>query len=326
MIVAVADLGGTRTKFGLVEDGTIIATGKCEAEAGGPIAAHLDRIAENLSALCTERGFKLSNCRGVGLLSTGIVDNRNMRVISTNGKYDDATELDFSGWAMRKTGLELRMDNDARGAMIGEWRFGAAAGCRNAVMMTIGTGIGTAVILNGQPLVGPHFTAGLLGGHIIVNSGGASCTCGATGCLEAEAGGWALPGIVRTHPGFSASSLAGETRIDFQSLFLHAQSGDKTASAVRDRCLQLWGEAAVSYIHLYDPEKIIIGGGVMNPYDPQKVKLSPGMPDKPGLVLEHIRAVVEQMAWAGSNQVEIVAAMHPDNAGLYGAAALFCER
>lgn len=268
----------------------------------------MNGVLEHLRALCAERGTTLEACEGIGLLSTGLVNNREMRVLSTNGKYDDAVGFDFRGWARDQAGLELRMDNDARGALIGEWRYGAGRGVDNVVMITIGTGIGTAVISEGKPLSGPNFTGGNLGGHILVHTGGRTCTCGAVGCLETEASGWVLPILVQEHPKYPRSSLNGIEELGFREVMKQAAAGDACARDVLDHCLQYWGEALVSFIHLFDPERIIVGGGIMNDPEP---------------VLASFRKTVCKLAWAEEGQVEIVKAEHPDNAGLIGAAALF---
>lgn len=307
-MIAAIDLGGTRTKFGLVDRGAVLAASQCSADAQGSLERHLAEILEHLRALCAGEGRRLEDCAGLGLLSTGLVDKREMRVLSTNGKYDGATAFDFRRWARDSAGLELRMDNDARGALIGEWRHGAGRGVDSLVMVSLGTGIGTAVISEGRPLVGPHFSAGNLGGHIVVRSGGRPCTCGGRGCLESEASGWALPGLVREHPLGESSSLDGLKQIGFRELRRHAAAGDGCAGEIWQRCLRMWGEALVSFIHLFDPDRIIVGGGVMNDPEP---------------VLASFRETVRQLAWAEDGQVEILKAQHPDHAGLIGAAALF---
>ena len=307
-MISVIDMGGTRTKFGLFDNGQLISASSCTAEAQGSIANHLNKVVEHLRALCLEQNTELEACDGIGLLSTGLVNNRKMRVISTNGKYDDAVDFDFLAWARDNFRLELRMDNDARGALIGEWCYGAGRGVDNLVMVTIGTGIGTAAIVEGRPLTGPHFTGGNLGGHIIVKSGGRKCTCGSVGCLESEASGWALPIIVREHPLYEQSSLHDMENVDFKTLMAEAKRGDGCASEVLTHFLALWGEALVSYIHLFDPDRIIVGGGIMN---------------EPEQVLDSFRKTVNRLAWAEPDQVEIVEAANPNNAGLVGAAALF---
>ena len=287
----------------------MICASHFSADAQGSLEGHLNEVLQRLRRLCAEQETTLEVCQGVGVLSTGLVNNREMRVLSTNGKYDDAVKFDFCGWARERVGLELRMDNDARGALIGEWRYGAGRGADNLVMITIGTGIGTAVIVDGKPLVGPHFTAGNLGGHIVVRSGGRKCTCGGVGCLESEASGWVLPTLVREHDLYEKSALIELGRIGIQEVWQSAAAGDACARDVQQHCLTVWGEALVSFIHLFDPERIIVGGGVMNDPEP---------------MLASFRKTVAELAWAEEGQVEIVKATHPDNAGLIGAAALFC--
>lgn len=307
-MIAAIDMGGTRTKFGLVDQGKVIQASICPADARGSVRSHLDDVLNQLWDMCDRVGISLEKCDGLGLLCTGLVNNREMSVISTNAKYDDAVGFDFQVWARDHAGLALRMENDARGALIGEWRYGAGRGFDNLLMVTIGTGIGTAVISDGKPLVGPHFSGGILGGHLLVRSGGRRCTCGAIGCMESEASGWVLPTLVRENKFFEDSSLHHLEKIDFKTLMSHAASGDGCAVAVRDHCFHIWGEAMVSFIHLFDPERIILGGGIMN---------------DPAPVLASIRNSIAGMAWAESGQIDLVATSHPDTAGLLGAAALF---
>ena len=218
------------------------------------------------------------------------------------------SDFDFRKWARERADLELRMDNDARGALLGEWRYGAGRGVDNLMMVTFGTGVGTAVMLDGKLLTGPHFSAGILGGHILVNSGGRKCTCGAVGCLESEASGWVLPMLVREHDAYVDSSLNGIEGIGFREMMEHADAGDACAKDVLTHMLRYWGEALVSFIHSYDPERIVVGGGIMN---------------APDLVLASFRKTVSDLAWAEAGQVELVQANCPDNAGLIGAEALF---
>lgn len=307
-MIATIDLGGTRTKYGLVDAGSVVCASSCPADAQGSLEAHLNAVLESLRGMCNAQGIELADCGGLGVLSTGLVDNQQMRVLSTNGKYDDAIGFDFRKWARERADLELRMDNDARGALLGEWRYGAGRGVDNLMMVTFGTGVGTAVMLDGKLLTGPHFSAGILGGHILVNSGGRKCTCGAVGCLESEASGWVLPMLVREHDAYVDSSLNGIEGIGFREVMEHADAGDACAKDVLTHMLRYWGEALVSFIHSYDPERIVVGGGIMN---------------APDLVLASFRKTVSDLAWAEAGQVELVQANCPDNAGLIGAEALF---
>ena len=307
-MIAAIDLGGTRTKFGLVDHGKVMASSTCPANAQGSLEGHLDEVLEHLRALCVEQGTTLESCEGIGVLCTGLVDNRAMKVLSTNGKYDDAVGFDFCKWARARTGLSLRMDNDARGALLCEWHYGAGRGVDDLMMVTFGTGIGTAVVLDGKLVTGSHFSGGILGGHILVHSEGSQCTCGAVGCLESEASGWVLPELIRSHALYLESSLRELDAIGFEELLTHAATGDACASAVQEHCYRIWGEALVSFIHLYDPQRIVIGGGLMNSPEP---------------VLASFRETVAKFIWGDPAQVDIVAAQHPNRAGLIGAAALF---
>jgi glucokinase len=307
-MIATIDMGGTSTKFGLVHEGEIICASICDADAQGSLQGHLDEVLQRLKVMCAERGVEFSDIEGLGLLSTGLVDSVQMKVLSTNGKYDEAVDFDFVGWAQRKAGLRLRMENDARGALLGEWKYGAARGVDNVLMVTFGTGVGTAVIADGKPLRGASFSGGGLGGHIIVKSGGRDCTCGGKGCLEAEASGWALPQLIKEHALYGQSSLRELPKTGFRELIEHAKDGDPCAGEIWAHCLRTWGEAMVSFIHLIDPELIVIGGGLMNDPEP---------------VLESFRQTISELAWGGAPQVELVKAEHPNNAALLGASALF---
>jgi glucokinase len=148
-------------------------------------------------------------------------------------------------------------------ALLGEWYGGAAQGCDDVVMVTLGTGVGGAAMIGGRLLRGRHLQAGCMGGHIPARFDGRTCTCGAIGCVEAEASGWALPAICREWPGFAASALSASKTLNFAALFEAARAQDRVAREIRDRCLQVWGAGLVGLVHAYDPEMIVVGGAVM---------------------------------------------------------------
>src|SRR6202012_5934197 len=179
----------------------------------------------------------------------------------------DAIHLDLNGWCRETFGVDLRIENDARMALLGEQYAGTAQDVRDAVMMTLGTGIGGAAMIQGKLLRGAHAQAACLGGHLSVDFRGRVCSCGNFGCAEAEAAGWSLPGILRETPGFAASTLAAVPHLDFYALFTAADEGDMVALEVRQRCLAVWAANAVALVHAYDPEVVIIGGGVMERAD-----------------------------------------------------------
>jgi glucokinase len=148
----------------------------------------------------------------------GLVDSRIGRVVSTNETYDDAPEVDSSAWGRDTLGLPLRIENDARLALLGESYAGAARGFSDVLMMTLGTDIGGVTMIEGKRLRGKPSQAGCLGGHIPVLFNARPCPGGGIRCAEAEASGWALPGIIRDVSGCSESSLSKLLQVGFKEL------------------------------------------------------------------------------------------------------------
>jgi glucokinase len=304
------DIGGTHANCGLVENERILAHESVDLTGINRIGEVLCRLVEVFHRLVDHQSLAFQDFRGIAVGFPGLVDSRIGRVVSTNKKYDDAPEVDFCAWAGEALGLPLRIENDARMALLGESYAGAARGFSDIVMITLGTGIGGVAMIEGKLLRGKHAQAGCLGGHIPVLFNGRACTCGGIGCAEAEASGWSLPAIVRGTPGFPESSLAGCEQIGFKQLFHEAQRGDKVALTVRDRCLNIWAVDAVALIHAYDPEVIVIGGGVMESAD---------------IIVPFIENYVHRYAWTPWGKVQIRPAQLANNAALVGAVPLISE-
>lgn len=301
------DLGGSHAACAVVADRDVIAVETVSLEAARGLAGALPAIAEALRRAAASAGVPVSACAGLAFGFCGLVDTAAGRVLSTNAKYDDGPGLDLPRWCREAFGLPFRIENDARLALLGERHAGAAQGTDDAVMMTLGTGIGGVALIGGRLLRGKHFQAGVLGGHLVADFEGRPCTCGGVGCVEAEASSWALPDICRSMPGFQASALARRERLDFEALFACAARGDRVAVVVRDRCLRVWAAGAVSMIHAWDPEVLVIGGGVMR---------------DAGAVLPAIEAHVHRHAWTPWGEVAVRAAALGDGAALLGAVPL----
>jgi len=270
----------------------------------------LPAIEEVFRRLIKNQSLSFKDFAGIAVGFAAIVDSRTGRVLSTNGKYDDAKSIDLAVWTRDTFGLSLRIENDARMALLGESYGGAARGFADVVMMTLGTGIGGVAMIEGKLLRGKHSQAGCLGGHIPVLFNGRLCTCGAIGCAEAEASGWALPGIVKDWPGASNSGLSKYSNIGFKELFNEAEYGDQVALAIRDRCLQVWAADAVGLVHAYDPELIVIGGGVMESAD---------------VIIPAIESHVQKHSWTPWGKVQVKRAELGNNAALVGAVPLLSE-
>lgn len=262
MTVLACDLGGTRLKIGVVRDGRVLAQTVEPAHSHLGLAPQLPVLKAAWLRLLDGLKLTLGDCAGVTVAFPSLVDNSTGRILAEYGKYSDAPGLDLRAWAQTALGLPLAIENDARMALIGEWRAGAGQGCDNLVMVTLGTGLGVCALVEGRVMRGKHGQAGVLGGHLTVRYGGRRCSCGNLGCAEAEASTASLRQLAEGSWSWDQSSLqSGE--LDYARVFAHAAAGDACAVAVRDHSLLVWGALAVSLIHAYDPEVLILGGGIM---------------------------------------------------------------
>ena len=310
MLALSLDMGGTHIGCGIVRDNELLGSTSLDSELAGSLESLLPCVTEALRTLLKESEATAEECAGIAIGFPGIVDVRNGRILSTLKKYEDAIHLDLKRWAIEQFGLGLRIENDARMALLGEQYAGAAQGVQDVVMITLGTGIGGAAMMLGKLVRGTHAQAACLGGHMPVNYRGHKCACGNVGCAEAEASGWSLLRIVRETPGFDKSSLASAAQIDFQTLFAAARKGDAVASAVQQHCLNVWAVNAVALIHAYDPEVVVFGGGVMQSAD---------------VILSFVEEHVGTHAWTSWGTPRVCAAMLGGNAALLGAVPLLSE-
>jgi glucokinase len=299
------DLGGSHAACALVDDSTIIAKQSFEFSDNNSLGILLPRVEDSVRELLQHAS---QGCEGIALSFCGIVDAVQGRIIQTNGRYHDAPSIDLRGWALSRFGLPFRIENDARTALLGEWIAGAARSFDDVVMVMLGTGVGGAAMINGKLLRGKHGQAGCLLGHFSCELSGRLCSCGNVGCVEAEASSLVLDGICREHPQYTASALADLEHVTFKDVFANADSGDRCALSIRERVLRVWAAAAVSWIHAYDPEILVFGGGVMSAADS---------------ILPAISAHVDRHAWTPSGKVILRKGALGNEASLFAATALF---
>jgi len=301
MAILAIDYGGTRIKFGLIEKGgKIIAVDHVAADPDGTIRENLASI-HHKALISFDK--HLHNLSGIGIALPSIIDSEKNQVVSRYVKYTSAVEFDFNDWAKKTWDLPLAMENDARAALIGEWQYGAGKDCDDIVLLTLGTGVGSAVLSGGKLFKGKHLLAGSLSGHSSINFQGEPCNCGFYGCLEKEASTWSLPQMIKSHPGFVTSSLAKIERPEYIHLFEEADKDDPLAKTLLEKSLKAWATGVVNLVHAYDPDLIIIGGGIMR----QQEKILP-----------YIRKTVDQYAWLPPGTTRIAAAQQTDYAGLLG--------
>ncbi|MGA9120740.1 MAG: ROK family protein [Bacteroidota bacterium] len=310
MKILALDLGGTRIKIGVVEQEKILESRVVEALSDRGFLPRLTALEPMLVELLHDPRFSRGDIRGIGLSVPGIVDSKVARVLSINQKYNDIVGFDFRQWSDSTFGLPLFLENDARAALAGEWQFGSGKGCDNLVMVTLGTGVGAAALMEGELLRGKHFQAGCLGGHFTIAYEGQTCNCGNIGCVESEASSWRLASLAVAEKDFATSGLSKAPTIDYEVLFRLAANNDPLSQRLVHRSLLAWSAGVINLIHAYDPERAIIGGGMMRSAE----RIIPFIADQ-----------VARRAWTPWGKVHVVKAQDIDNAALLGVAHLLSE-
>jgi len=303
----VMDIGGTKIKLGLVAGDKILCTASIDAESSIGLKEKLPAIENAINDMLNQHAINKNEIKGVGISMPGIVDSIQKKVLSIDNKFNDVVDMNLSEWITNTWQTNLEIENDARCALIGEWQFGNGKGYDNVVLMTIGTGIGSSAVIEGKVLRGKHFQAGCLGGHFTINLNGIKCNCGNIGCVETEASTWNIERIAKQHANYNSSILAQQNKLDFETIYRCANADDALAKELRDACLDVWSAAAVNLIHAYDPEVLVIGGGIMA---------------SAGYIIPYIQKKTDEHAWTPWGKVKIVAAENINAASLLGAAYL----
>lgn len=297
------DLGGTRAKVGIIENGNIIDHSICNSSSMADFSETIENLEIQINTLLGKNKINIDDVVGIGLACPGIVDVKTNRVISTNEKFAKSVEFNFNKWAKTKWGLKIVLDNDARAALIGEWQNGSGKGYDNIVMMTLGTGIGGVCLINGELLYGKHFQAGVLGGHFTVKYDGEMCNCGNIGCVEAISSSWRIKEKITSHKNYKRSKLFNEDKHDYKTLFKYYREDDNVAKEIINESLKAWAAGVVTMIHAYDPEIVIMHGGVMKSDD---------------IILPFIQDWVNKYAWTPWGNVKVCQSSSLDFTALYG--------
>ena len=298
------DLGGTRVKMALIQDGRIQETAVLPSFSAKGLKPLLPVLARYINNLLDLYNLRADDLDGIGASMPGIVDSKNMKLLTVYEKYEDANSVDLTGWARENWDVPLVLENDARCALIGEWKYGKGQGYDNVAIMTLGTGIGTSAVIEGKVLRGKHFMAGVLGGHFILDWDGLQCNCGNRGCAEALSSSWNLKTICQQFPEYEDSRLSQAGDPDFKLIFEHAAEGDEVARKIRDHCMEVWVHAIANLIYAYDPEIIILSGGVMASRD---------------VILPYIRRRIKAFGWAPFDQIKFEVSDHFESSALISA-------
>ncbi len=243
------DIGGTNIAAGVLdENDRLIAKGSVRFPRGCGNDAVIDACAELYQSIVAQAGVAPEDIAGVGVAVPGSVDPKNGIVI-------DAHNLGFHHTPLRetlsaRTGKPVYLINDADAATLAEHRIGALKGTSTAMLVTIGTGIGGGLILNGELFCGGRGN-GTEPGHMVLCNGGRHCTCGIDGCAETYCSATRL---VKDGSAFGCTSA--------KDLVEKAKNGEKEALDVFESYVDDLGSYLASIVNLLDPEKIAIGGGV----------------------------------------------------------------
>lgn len=296
------DIGGTNIKIGLIHNGNVIQKQTIEAHAHQGLLPRLKDIENVVWGLLSGESLDIGQISGIGMCVPGIVDSRQKKILVINDKFNDIVNMDLAQWAKSVFNLRLAIDNDARCALISEWQYGAGRGCDNLVMITLGTGVGTSALVEGRVMRGSHYVAGILGGHVILDRNGLMCNCGNRGCGEAQASTWNLDMIIKQENADVAEWYS--PKADFKLIFEKASEGDRHALKVRNHCLDIWTEVIVNMVYAYDPEKIVMAGGIMKSGD---------------IIIPYIKEKIKSYGWAPFSQIEIIRSSVTDDAALLSA-------
>jgi glucokinase len=312
------DLGGTNIVTGAMpEDGRReIAIRSEPTRSAQGAEAVVDRIARmidtTIAETIAETGARRSDFIGVGIGSPGPLDTtRGVVLLTPNLGWRDFPLRDE---IVARVGLPATLDNDANCATLGEWWRGAARGARNAIGMTIGTGIGGGLIIDGKLFHGASDVAGELG-HTTIDSTGRRCKCGNYGCLEAYASGPAIADRAREALGGAEASMLPDMvggnleLITAQTVYDAAKHGDVLAREVVRETARFLGAGVANMLNILNPNIVVVMGGVTHAGD---------------ALMDPLRAEVRRRAFRPAvDACEIRLGMLPGTAGVVGAVATF---
>lgn len=253
------DLGGTNAQGAAALDGKIIRQEKIPTRSQLDAEAVLDDLAR--LALELAGGRKIA---ALGLGVPGLLDlERGLCVFSGNLGWDN---VPVKAKLEEKTGAPVFMDNDVRVAAAGELARGLAQGCKDFIYLTVGTGIGSGIFIDGHLLRGPRWSAGEVG-HMVLDPQGPDCTCGSKGCLEALASATAIAregrAAAAANPDSILNTLAADPRdIDAALVFEAAAAGDAVAARVVETAMTWLGIGVANLVNIFNPRLVVIGGGV----------------------------------------------------------------
>ena len=302
------DVGGTSVKCGMFQtDGTLLEKWEIPTRTENGGSEILPDIAKSVKAKMAEKGIAADDVAGVGIDVPGPVNDKGELSIAVNlnwGYKNIVKELsDELG------GMAVKAANDANAAALGEMWAGGGKGSKNLVMVTLGTGVGGGIIVDGKCLVGAHGAGGEIG-HLCVNyQETETCGCGKKGCLEqyASATGITRLANMRLAKDEKPSTLRNVAEMSAKEVFDAVKAGDEVAIEIATEFGKYLGHALANLAAACDPAVIVIGGGVSKAGE---------------VLLDYIKGPFKEMAFFADKDTEFALAELANDAGICGAAKL----
>ena len=301
------DLGGTKISTALSTiEGNILSQTVVPTNAKEGEVAVLNRIIGTIEEVINSSNVNKDEIEAIGIGSPGPLDAVKGTIITTpNLPFKDYNVVQP---IKDRFEIPVYLDNDANVAAIGEFMFGAGKGKKNIVFFTVSTGVGGGAVLNGKAYRGNTSNA-LEIGHMTVAPNGPRCNCGNIGCLEAVSSGTAIGRMGREAVSTNVeTSLRKYDNITSYEVFIEASNGDEVAKDIVDTALNYLGIGVANAISIFDPEMVIIGGGVAKVGD---------------IIFQKVQAVVNKRCFKSmAASCKIVPAGLGADAGVMGAVAL----
>ena len=315
--VLALDLGGTK-----IITAAVLSTGEIVSrkysltladEGPWPI---INRLSSAVAETMAQAKLKTSDIAGIGIAAAGIIDTKE-GIVTTSPNLPGWRDVPLRDIIAERLGLITYLINDASAAALGEHRFGAGRGVDNLIYLTVSTGIGGGIIIDGELYLGADGCAGEIG-HMIIETHGPQCNCGKFGCLEALASGSAMTkeSVRRLNQGEKSSIIRlvdGRLEsITAETVSLAARKGDSLACDIVARAATYLGIGLANLVNIFNPELIVIGGGV----------------SKMGnMLLAPARKAIREIAFKlPARTARIVRARLGSNAGIIGAAVYVFEQ
>jgi len=292
------DLGATRIKMALVDHrGRVSYRREVETPLNVKRPELISSLVNNIRGILKESGLKKKNIVGIGIGVPGHVDSEK-GIVRYFPNIKGWEGVPLKSILQARLGIKVALDNDVNAMTLGEYRFGAGRGVENLVCLTLGTGVGGGLIINGEIYRGSTMCAGEVG-HIPINEKGPRCNCGGIACIERYIGNRYV---------LDRSKKALGKKITLERVDILAKQGNKKAKAIWEDVGRKLGIALTGVVNLLNPDLIVVGGGVSKAGE---------------LILRPLRQEIRARAMKDqAKHVKVVRARLGDNAGIIGASLL----